>query len=168
MIPSQGRWGGIMGDISNFDQYKQLTIEAADLYNKEDYRGALPKFLELAKVNKDNYKIHETLSYIYLKLNRVDHAEREYQIAVKLAARQNGVVRSPMTFEDLVRQAGDFQKTRLEYENLMAQPPTKDGLINSKAAIHLGIHYMSRGDYKKAEEVLTEFKNRLEPVLSGS
>lgn len=155
-----------MGQIKNVQDYKKAALEAAEIYNKKDYKNALVKFQELAKVNSKNYKIHETLSFIHLNLNNVDMAEKEYQLALKIARQNNQNMHSPKTFEELVSDVGDLETAETEYNRIMNEEPHQETMASSRPAIHLGILYMAQGEYKKAEEILMRYKQRYEAITA--
>ncbi len=156
-----------MSKIADYEQYKKTAEEAAQLYNKKDYRGALARFQLLSEYNPDNFKVHETLSYIYLYLKDVSNAEREYRIALDLARKQGQLFSGePVTFDSLVEKAGSIQVVEQEFKQLMTQKPEKGILLNSRTAIHLGILYMSRGEYKKAEQALTAFRDKFQVAMA--
>jgi Tfp pilus assembly protein PilF len=157
-----------MSRLNNFDEYKVIAEEAADLYNKGDNPKALEKFKILEKHNPENFKIHETLSYIYLNLNDVPNAEREYKIALDLAGKQNENFARPLTFEALVKSVGDPVVVEKEFIRVMKEAPSEEVNLNqhTRTAIQLGVLYMAKGDYKKAEQLLTAFKKKYEVALA--
>lgn len=145
--------------IENFEDYKKYSQLGAELYNKKDYPRALKVFQELAKVNYDNFKVHETLAYIHLRMNQVEEADREFRVAMDIARRENGNFEKPKTFEELATEVGDQKTLETEYTTLLKKSD-EEVLGGSRTAIHLGILYMAQGQYKKAEEILSQYKNR--------
>lgn len=154
-----------MTNLNNLSDYREVAIEAAELYNRGDNASALEKFKILANHNPGNFKVHETLSYIYLNLEDVQNAEREYRIALDIARKENDNFVEPMTFDDLIKKVGDPREVEQEFIRLMKEEPSNQVNEYTRTAIHLGILYMSRGDYKKAEQILTAFKKKYEVVL---
>ena len=160
--------GSDMSGIQNFDKYKSVTDEAANLYNSGDYRNALRGFQELVKVNPRNRKLHETLAYIYLKLNDLKNAEREFQIVMQLAASGEGAAMPIRSFEQIIKDIGEPAKIEAEYKKVMTTGVSANEMVRSRAPIQLGMLYMARGQYKKAEEILIGFKNKFEGAVALS
>ncbi len=141
-------------------------MEAADLFNKRDYPAALTIFRKLVVKNPDNFKLHETMAYAYLHMKDLGNAEKEYSIALKLAIKENPAIRPPRTFQDLVNDAGDQKQLEKEYVQIMSAQPSREVLNGSLTAVNLGIVYMARGEYRKAEELLTRYRDRFAAAIS--
>lgn len=155
-----------MSEITSFEKYRDFAGKAADVYNAGEYKKALEMFQELSRVNYDNIKVHETLAYIQLKLNNVAMAEKEFEIVLELARKRNQLVHLPRTFDELVRQMGDVRELEQDYKRIMTAPVPKGELLQTRTAIHLGIHYMAQGKYKQAEEILVKYKKKCEAALA--
>ncbi len=151
-------------EIDNFDQYRAFTFDAVEQFNRSDYEGALAKFQEMAAYNPENRKIHETLSIIYLKLERLDDAQREFNTALELANRSTAVPLKLPTFETFVASLEDIEVLEKRYfqseasETKTSAPEKAE--TSSRLPIHLGISYMARGDYQKAEKLLLDYKEK--------
>ncbi len=154
-----------MNTISNPGDYRVAVQEAARVFNRGDFKKALTLFQGLAKLNSKNAKIHETLSRIHLKLNDVSGAEKEFRIAMELYRNHKGYSLELKSFDEIVRDIDNFQTIQRDFEEIMARPVIEEKVSASRTAVHLGIHYMSRGEYDKAEEMLTRFKERLETAF---
>lgn len=152
-----------MTTITTFEEYKALTMAAVEEFNQHDYRDALQKFQKMAKANYQNPKIHEVLVYIYLKLNMIQEAEAELKIYREMLGKEVPQVSlvSTRTFHDLVEDAGDQKQLEKEYKSVMESKKEVDPYEGADTASRLGIIYMSQGNYKKAEEVLLAFKDKL-------
>ncbi len=144
-----------------YAEYKQLTLEAVRLYHKKDFEGALLKLLYLEEHNPENSKVHEMLTDLYLKKGNVEKAEREYKLYLSLIIAENPELKPlKRTFEDLVRDAGDFEEVMQSYKQIMGEErnldPFKDGAVVSA----LSVHYMAQGKYDQAERILIDFQKR--------
>ncbi len=160
-----------MTTISSFDDYRKISEEGSVLYNKADYKGALAKFTALAAANYNNFKVHETLSYIHLKLNDPANAEKEYRIALEIAKKENMPVPREKTFDEVVRdikkEAGDTKKIVNDYQKVMKEAVSPSEVQRHVGtAIQLGILYMAKGQYAEAEKILNNYKTRYQ-ALTG-
>jgi len=150
--------------IRNFEQYREATLQALDTMKKQDYEKALGQFLEMAEYNRDNYKVREMLVLVYLKLDRLEDAEREYKNALTLMNknRKEGDRLKIRTFEEMVETLGDFDQLEQEYRNNIKQfKQGESGLRGSCLPVQLSMHYSAWGDYKKAEELLLEHRKKV-------
>lgn len=157
--------------ISGFEDYRKVSEEGAALYNKGDYKAALTRFKALAEANFNNFKVHETLAYIYLKLNDPVSAEKEYRIAIEIAKKENIAVPRERTFDEVVRDikmdAGDTKKLVADYQRIMKEAVSpEEAKKHVGTAISLGILYMAKGQYSEAEKILNNYKNRYQ-ALTG-
>lgn len=144
--------------IANLDEYQEITLSAVDEFNRSDYEGALTKFLDMAAYNQGNWKIHETLSIIYLKMGRIDEAEREFQTALELANQQKKVSLKLPTFDSIV---ANMEKIEiLEQRYYSQENGAEEAISGSALPIQLGISYMAKGEYQKAEKLLLDHKNK--------
>lgn len=152
-----------MTTIATFEEYKELTMTAVEEFNQQDYEKALRKFQEMAKANYHNPKIHEVLVYIYLKLNMIQEAEAELRVYREMLGKEIPQVSmvSTRTFHDLVEDAGNQQDLEKEYKAVMETKKEIDPFDGANTASKLGIIYMSQGNYKKAEEILLAYKEKL-------
>ncbi|GEM_PF-1153935 len=164
-----------------WEEYKRITLDAAGAYNEQDYVFALEKFHILAEKNPTNYKIHELLVIIYLKLNRLEDARREYDIYFNLIKEKIPGLASPQSFEDVVKDIGNREELEEKYRLLMQQPA--DGFatepdesiagIQERAgqtsdAINLAILNMAEGKYAAAREIIQGFINKYYGNISPS
>lgn len=147
-------------NISTFEEYKDLTIEAVGDFNEKDYNKALPKFEELVKVNNKNTKLHELLAYLYLKKGDVESAEREFQALIELEREKNPDIWKPKSFEELVSEAGDLAEMEEKYNSLFEKNDF-DPFESLEIPAKLSLLYMNRGEYEKAEEVLIRFRDEV-------
>ncbi|MCX7883096.1 MAG: hypothetical protein N2314_07740 [Brevinematales bacterium] len=149
--------------IRSFEEYRDITYEAVELYHKKKYKQALKKFLALAETNPTNLKVHEMLTYVYLQLGEFEKADEEYQRYLELLFAQYPDMRKPRTFEEIVQDAGDYEEAKRSYENLLSSPTTYDLFEGMAIASRLAIHQMARGEYEKAEEVLLAYQKIFYP-----
>lgn len=145
----------------DYDNYKDLTLQAVDDYNRKDYQAALKKFNQMEKENYANPKIHELLAYIYLKLNDLTNAEKQYDIYREMLRAENpDIVLDEITFEELVGSAGDLKEVEKDFKKIMKKKKDLDPIKDFEVPSKLSVLYMSNGQYDKAEEVLIEFKKK--------
>ncbi len=164
-----------------WDEYKRITLDAAGAYNEKDYVSALEKFRILAEKNPTNYKIHELLVFIYVNLNRLEDARREYDIYFALMKEKIPGLSSPRSFEDVVKDIGNREELEEKYRLLMEQPadgfPTASDKstagIQERAgqtsdAINLAILNMAEGNYDAARKIIQGFINKYYGKISPS
>lgn len=154
--------------ITSLNEYKNMTISAVEEFNQMDYEQALKKFQEMAAVNPENAKVRELLVTLYLKVGDLENAEKELEEYKRLLGGTNAKMPEmpARSFEDLVEAAGDLEEVEAAYEACMDKEDNVDPVDDMNAATNLGILYMSRGDYKRAEEVLTAFRDRVQEAVS--
>lgn len=141
--------------------YKNFALEAINDFNNGDYETALPKFLEMERVNFENLKVHEVLSYIYLYLDRFEDAEEQIKIFRELAAKDNPFIEEkPKTFDQLVEESGNKKDVEKEYKKIMRKRKNIDPVIDFDVSARLSVIYMSEGKYDKALDVLEQFKEK--------
>ncbi|NPV00165.1 MAG: hypothetical protein HPY53_02170 [Brevinematales bacterium] len=148
--------------IKSQTDYKDLTIDAVSDFNKKDFQAALIKFLEMEQSNFDNPKVHEILVYIYVNLKDLQNAQKQYEIYIDLTKQQDPSFNIPKLkdFNELVNDAGDADELERRYHEIMDKDSDPDFFNDLDIAAKLSVIYMSRGEYKKAEEVLLKFKNK--------
>lgn len=146
----------------NTKEYEKLTYEAAEIFNRQDYKKALKKFLELEKANSKNIKVHEVLSYIYLQLHDIDKAQKEYNICRHLLSELHPEIEvaTPKTFDEIVDDAGNLRDIEKEYKKIMRARKKDEIIDNFEVPAKLAILYMADGNYKKAEDILTKFRDK--------
>jgi len=149
--------------IRTFEEYRDITYEAVELYHKKKYKQALKKFLALAETNPTNLKVHEMLTYVYLQLGEFEKADEEYRLYLELLYEQYPEVRRPRTFEEIVQDAGEYHEAKQSYEHLMAHPDQYDMFEAMAIASRLAIHHMARAEYTQAEEVLIAYQRIFYP-----
>ena len=144
--------------IQNYHQYKDVTLDAVEDFNNKSYDKALERFLEMEKVNYKNLKIHEMLVYLYLKMDRIENAEKQYQIVVQLERENNYNFKEMKIFDQIVQDAGDISAVEEQYNQLINKEITADASIEVPAK--LSVLYMSQGNYEKAEEIMVRFRDK--------
>jgi len=151
-----------MKQITSKEEYRQITLAAANDYNKKDYQKALKKFLKMADVNYDNDKLHELLAYIYLNLDQLDKAEEEFAIFRSLIRENNpGITPEELpTFEDLLARTSDTNLLEIETEQIMESKILNDPDKAISIISDLATRYMAEGKPDKAEDILTHFKEK--------
>jgi tetratricopeptide (TPR) repeat protein len=150
--------------IKNLDEYTEKTLRGAELFNENKYPEALEIFLQLADYNKKNFKVYETLAMIYLKLNDFSSAHDAYKKARELFAEQSSVKMELKTFDEAVNELESVDKLEALYDET-AKKETEDNAGERNPEIHklpvmISLHYMSKGDYKKAEDLLVGHKEK--------
>ncbi len=146
--------------LLDVDSYKDLTLQAVDDYNRRDYETALKKFLKMEKANYTNPKIHEILSYIYLKLGDIENAQVQYAICRDLMREEVPNLMEDRSFEDLVDEAGELKTVEKDFKKIMKKKKGLDPIKDFEIPSKLSIIYMSKGEYTKAEEILLDFKKK--------
>ena len=149
-----------MPPIMSFNDYRDTTLEAVELYNQKEYKKSLERFLEMEKTNFKNIKIHEMLILVHIKLENLPEADRQFAILQDLLREENIVLEKPKTFEDLVQKAGSVQKAEKKFEKLMESIETDNLIENSEIPFNLSYLYLSEGNYAKAEEVILQFREK--------
>ena len=150
--------------IDSVESYRQLTLEAADEYNRKNYESALEKFLRLCEVNYKNPKIHEVLVYIYLNLENVNKASEEYDICIRLMQESDPNFKAPIqkNFDELVSEAGNRDELEKQAREVMETTDGEKIIGQIETISKLSVIYMSQGEYAKAEELLCRYKEKLE------
>ena len=140
-----------------------MTFEAVEDFNNREYGKALEKFLDLAETNPENPKVHEILVLIYLKLDMLDKAQAEFETYHKLLGQSvPGLALPPRkTFGQLASEAGDRVELERACDAIMSGSEKLDPWQSTDMVSKLGIVYMSQGEYRKAEELLLGFKQKL-------
>jgi len=144
-----------MSKIKNYEEYEQKTYAAAELFNKGDYKNALKEFLILAAYNNENYKVHETLSIIYLKLNDLTNAQKEYDIVHSLLRKKNKSLLEKKSFEEVISSLSDISTLEGQYQKELE---SNSGKKSTALPIQISMHHINRGNYHEAEKVLTRHK----------
>jgi len=144
-----------MNKIKNYEEYEQITYAAAELFNKGDYKNALKEFLVLAGYNNENYKVHETLSIIYLKLNDLTNAQKEYDIVHSLLRKKNKSLFEKKSFEEVISSLSDISTLEAQYQKELE---SKSGKKSTALPIQISMHHIHSGNYHEAEKVLTGHK----------
>jgi tetratricopeptide (TPR) repeat protein len=154
-----------MKKITTRDEYTEITLSAANDYNRRDYEQALDKFKKMAGVNYENDKIHEVLAYIYLNLGNIEMAEKEFAIFKKLMSsrRECMIRRVTVSFEDLLETMDNTMILEVEHEQVMESEKLQDPDEAIRVVSELACRYMSEGNNEQAELVLSRFKERWFP-----
>lgn len=155
-----------MTEIKTKEEYRKFTLIASESYNNRQYDRALEQFKVLERHNPKNPKIHETLSYIYLKLNQVDLAEKEFHIALQLRKQADPSFEIPPTFDEMVTKLDSFEATKEKYLKLIRSEPSKETLMQTKTTVSLGMHLMAKGYFQKAQDILVDYKKRITPYIN--
>ncbi|MES0489191.1 MAG: hypothetical protein ABUK01_04315 [Leptospirales bacterium] len=147
--------------IQTFEEYEKQTISAAEFFNKKEYNKALEQFLLLSEYNYDNFKVHETISVIYLKLDRVEEAQKEYDIVIELMKKQNINLSETRSFAEIINEFEDIETLQGKYEDLTANEESKETEKKStRLPIQIGMQFMAQGEYEKAIEFLNAHKEK--------
>lgn len=146
--------------ITNAERYAEVTYAAAEHFNKGDYSGAVLRLGEMARVNPKNIKVHEVLAQAYLKTNQVDLAEEEMKIVRKLAAELYPDLKfsDTKTFEDLVAETESSKELAPRYRALLKSEDIHEMVKNMDVASQLSVKLMAKGEYEKAEQVITRYQ----------
>lgn len=155
-----------MSPIRTVDDYREVTFEAVELFNKKLYDEALAKFLEMRESNAKNVKIREMLVYIYLHMGRLDEAEAEYQILQDILKEEGGIFRKTRSFDEIVAEAGDVEKVEKDYKKMMKKYQPSNIFEETEVPMKLSFLYMAQGEFEKAEEVLVEFRDKYLAIAS--
>jgi tetratricopeptide (TPR) repeat protein len=148
--------------IKSPSDYKDVTLEAVADFNKKDFKKALDKFLEMERSNFENPKVHEILVYIYVNLRDLENAQAQYEIYIDLTKKQDPsfIIPQLKNFDELVTDAGNAEELENRYREIMEKDSDLDLHTDLDIAAKLSVIYMSRGEYKKAEDILLNFKNK--------
>lgn len=159
----RGSWNFVdtMAEIQSYEQYEKMAREAAALYNAKQYDKALVSFQLLAKHNYENFKLHETLANIYLKLNDYTAAEKEFRIALELAKKETAAPFEFRSFEQVVAELPKKAVLEEQYNVLLKEKDTQTLVSQTRSVIQLAILYMDEQKYDEAERVLSGFKKRV-------
>lgn len=156
--------------MEGLEEYKQFTLEAVKTYNEKDYHNALEKFQRLAKENYKNYKIHEVLCLIYLKLDNLKEAEKEYSIYYNLLKKQIPDLPEIKNFQDIIKDLENIDILEKKYLDAMNETDDFSNknfmeiIQNSNDAIHLSIALMGEGEYEKAEKIIRDFSKKYSQI----
>jgi len=145
--------------IETFEEYEEYTISAAELFNKKEYEKSLEQFLQMSEYNFDNFKVHETISVIYLKLDRVEDAQKEYNIAIELMKKKNINVATPRPFAEIIDEFEDMETLEGKYKSITTDE-SSENKKDTRLPIQIGMRYMAEGEYDKAVEFLNTHKEK--------
>jgi hypothetical protein len=145
--------------IETIDDYEALAYSAAEDFNRKDYEKALAKFLDMKEANPGNKKLHEVLFYIFLRLDRIEEAEKERLVYLDLAREENPHLFQLRTFDNLVEEAGDLKEVKNEFDRLMKK---KDIDIFEALEIFnkLNVLYLAREEYEKAGKAADQLQEK--------
>jgi Flp pilus assembly protein TadD len=146
-------------EIRNAEDYRDVTLDAVEDFNRQNYEAALAKFLAMAQVNPKNAKVQEMLCYVYLRKGDVDKAEESYRSVLEIERENHPELAETLTFENLVERSGNLEEVERQYEELIRKDnldPMKQFDIPSR----LSILYMSRGEYERAADVIERFREK--------
>ena len=154
------------GTIHSAESYTAATYAAVEMFNQGDFRGAISRLREMARVNPENIKVHEVLADAYLKVGKIDLAEQEILRIREIASRvYPGLANRPTrTFEELVANAHEANELESRYQRLLGSDSVHELLRNSGVASQLSLKLMAAGEYENAEKVVTEYRERLASV----
>ena len=147
-------------EIKNFEEYEKATREGAELFNAGKYEEALGVFLAMVAYHPNNYKIYETLATIYLKTGDADEAARRLEQAYAILGKEKEIVIQMRDLKEVVAELDDLETLEKEYHASIENPQKSDDPAPVRLPIQMGLHYMATGDYKKAEELLTQHLER--------
>lgn len=152
--------------IKDFNEYSDKTHVGVELFNNKKYKDALKVFLELSQYNTSNYKVFETLALIYIKLNNIAKAEQSYKKALELFSQKTGGRFKIQSFEEAVSQLETIDELKTMYEkeceknNDQQENPEKSDNTLHRLPLMMGMRYMAQGEFKKAEELLIQHRNK--------
>lgn len=146
-------------EIRSAEEYRDVTLEAVNEFNRQDYDSALAKFLEMARVNPKNAKVQEMLCYIWLRKGDLEKAEESYHNVREIELESRPDLPEPLTFEGLVERAGSIEDAEMEYSRLL-ENESLDPMQHFEVPSRLSILYMSRGEYERAAEVIERFREK--------
>jgi tetratricopeptide (TPR) repeat protein len=146
-------------EIRNAEDYRDVTLDAVEDFNRQDYEAALGKFLAMARVNPKNAKVQEMLCYVYLRKGEVARAEESYRNVLEIERENHPGLAEPITFEDLVKRSGNLEDAERQYEELIREDHL-DPMRHFDVPSRLSILYMSRGEYERAANVIERFREK--------
>jgi len=138
---------GQQGQINNPASYHyQMGLSFISEHN---YTSALSELTEAAKLDPDNPDVLYSLGLAYLGKKRPDLAEPRFQKAIMLKP-NNSRARNDLgvAYLELKRWDNAIQQFRIVRDDLFYAD-------SDNAAINLGLAYLGKGDYPKAQEELT-------------
>lgn len=151
--------------IKDFNEYSEKTRIGAEYFNNKQYDNALQIFLELADYNEKNYKVYETLALIYIKLKNIDAADEAFKKALSLYSERSQVKIQLQSFEETVARLDNIEKLHAMYQDESTNYPEGAEIENPEKTIHrlpimIGMQYMAKGEFKKAEEFLITHREK--------
>lgn len=151
-----------MNNNLKYEKYKKIVLEAVNDYNNRNYKDALVKFKKMSEINYQNIKIHEILAYIYVKQNDIEKAEEELNL-IKSILNKGSSFDNFSEIEnknDLNFDGNEFLKLEKEYDEILKQTELKNFSKDLEIITTLSNLYMSIKEYKKAEDILENYKKR--------
>jgi len=139
------------------EQEKSITIllkEAVELIDKEEYKLAEEKYIEIIGLDEKSKEAYEGLGDVYFEMKDYEHAKEIYQYLLKINSQDD------LDSDNLSNKIDKKDKTEEEKEEYLKSV----SLNNEVASYHvdLGGVYMATGEYKKALECYEE-AIKLEP-----
>ncbi|MDP2684366.1 MAG: tetratricopeptide repeat protein [bacterium] len=131
-----------------------LLNEAKELAEKEEYKQAEEKLIELISLDSKFIEAYEGLADVYFEMKDYEHAKEIYNYLLKMNSQDDA------SFDHLGKieaQKGNFTKAKDEFTKSIS-------LNNTVASYHvdLGEIYMATAEYKRAMECFQE-AIKLEP-----
>ncbi|XOU95017.1 MAG: tetratricopeptide repeat protein [Candidatus Kerfeldbacteria bacterium] len=143
--------------MDKVEQEKSITIllqEAEDLVDKEEFKFAEEKYIEIISLDEKSNEAYEGLGDVYFEMKDYEHAKEIYQYLLKINSQDD------VALEHLGKIAVEEGKTEEATEDYLKSI----SLNNEVASYHvdLGDVYMATSEYKKALECYEEAV-KLEP-----
>jgi tetratricopeptide (TPR) repeat protein len=152
------------------ESYTEATYAAAERFNRGDYQGAIARLNEMARVNPDNIKVHEVLADAYLRTGQIDLASAEMDAIRDIAARLYPHLKldGHKTFEELAAEADASEDLESRYQKLLDSGSVAEMLREIEVASQLSVKLMAAQEYRKAEQVVARYAERLDALRKRS
>ncbi len=127
-------------------------------YDWKEYEKTLSRLNIIRDVADDKVFLNKYFGFCYYHMGRYNDALNHLTIAVhsspKYAIFKDYL--ESLTFENKVKEAGNIDGRIIEMEKLMI-----GGELGLREMTTLGLLYTYKGDYKKAEDILLVYKNKI-------
>ena len=127
-------------------------------YDWKEYAKTLFHLNNIKDVADDKVFLNKYFGFCYFHLGRYDEAVNYLNIAIKANPKYSQFKNylDSMTYENKVKEAGNIDAKIKEMEKMMI-----DKNLSIREITKLSLLYTYKGQYKKAEEILTAKKNQL-------
>lgn len=147
--------------IKRYYKYKKIIFDAINDYKTHNYQSALEKFNKISKIKYNNTKVHEILAYLYIKLNLINEAEEELNLIKEILNKKSSFQGHELDdINNLISDKKDIIILKKEYEEILKQPKSYNFSKEFKVVKKLSDIYISVKKFKKAENVLEEYKKK--------